>query len=107
MKQISAAEFESQVLGSQDPVLVDFYTDDCRPCRAMAPVLQEMETEAGGQFKVVKIDAAQEVSLAASWRINAVPAFLLFSKGKCVGQTMGAKSKNSMKRWVEESIREQ
>jgi thioredoxin 1 len=105
MKQITSAEFESEVLGSKEPVLVDFYTDTCPPCRAMAPVLQEMETEANGQYKVVKVNAGSELELATTYRVNAMPLFFIFSGGKCIGQTLGAKSKANMKKWVEESIR--
>ena len=105
MRQITGAEFESEVLGSKEPVLVDFYTDGCNPCRMMAPVLQEMETEANGGFKVVKIDAAAEASLAVSYNVRAVPSFFVFANGKCVGQTLGAKSKANMKKWLEDSIR--
>jgi len=106
MKQITITEFEAEVLNSKEPVLVDFYTDTCNPCRMMTPVLQEMETEANGTFKVVKIDAAAEASLAASFRVSSVPAFFAFTKGKCVGQTIGAKSKANMKKWFEDSVRE-
>ena len=104
MKQITGAEFESEVLGSKEPVLVDFYTDSCPPCRMMAPVLQEMEAEANGQFKVVKIDAGIEGQLASTFRVNSVPAFFVFTNGKCVGQTLGARSKAHMKKWLEDSI---
>jgi thioredoxin 1 len=105
MTQITGAEFESQVLGSKEPVIVDFYTNDCPPCRMMAPLLQEMEAEAKGQFKVVKIDAAVEMQLASQFRVSSVPAFFVFANGKCVGQTLGAKSKVHMKKWLEDSIR--
>jgi thioredoxin 1 len=105
MKQISGAEFESEVIGSKEPVIVDFYTDSCPPCRAMAPVLQEMEAESGGKYKVIKIDAATEMQLASTYRVSSVPMFFIFANGKCVGQTLGAKSKAHMKKWVEESIR--
>jgi len=71
----------------------------------MAPVLQEIETEAQGQFKVVKVDAAAETELAVEYKVRAVPAFFAFSNGKCVGQTVGAKSKASMKKWFEDSVR--
>jgi len=104
MKQIATAEFESEVLRSKEPVLVDFFTDGCHPCRMMAPVLQEIETESNGQFKVVKVNAATELQLASSYGVRAVPAFFAFSSGKCVGQTSGAKSKASMKKWFEESV---
>ncbi len=104
MKQIATAEFESEVLRSKEPVLVDFFTDGCPPCRMMAPVLQEIETESNGQFKVVKVNAGTELELASSYGVRAVPAFFAFSNGKCVGQTGGAKSKASMKKWFEESV---
>ena len=105
MKQITHADFDAEVLRSKEPVLVDFYTDGCGPCRMMAPVLQEIETEANGSLKVVKIDAAADAALAASFRVTGVPTFLAFSKGQCVGQTVGAKSKSSMKKWFDDSVR--
>ena len=105
MKQITSAEFDAEVLKSSQPVLVDFFTDGCGPCRMMSPVLQEMETEANGTFKIVKIDAAAEAALAASFRVSAVPAFLAFANGACVSQTVGAKSKANMKKWFEDSVR--
>ena len=105
MKQVSQANFHAEVLGASQPVLVDFYTDTCAPCRAMAPVLQEMETESNGALKVVKVDAAAEAMLAAQYGVSAVPAFLLFSNGQCLGQTIGMKSKTSMKKWFDESLK--
>jgi thioredoxin 1 len=105
MKQITSAEFEAEVLKSAQPVLVDFYTDNCGPCRMMAPTLQEIETEANGSLKIVKVDVAAEPMLASQFRVTAMPTFLAFAKGNCVGQTVGAKSKASMKQWFEESVR--
>lgn len=104
MKQITSLEFESEVIGSEGPVLVDFFTDGCQPCRTMAPVLQDMETEANGSFKVVKVDAAAEAALAASHGVTSVPSFFAFANGKCVGQTVGAKSKTSIKKRFEDSV---
>jgi thioredoxin len=105
MKLITSTEFDSEVLTVREPVLVDFFTEHCSPCRAMAPILQEWENEANGTIKIVKVDAAAETTLASSYGVNAVPAFYLFSKGKCVGQTMGLKSKSSIKKWAEEALR--
>ena len=105
MKQITRAEFDSEVLASSAPVLVDFYTDSCPPCRAMAPILLEWETEANGSLKFVKVDAGSELELAASYRVNAVPAFYLFSKGRCVAQTVGLKSKNNIKKWFDDALK--
>jgi thioredoxin 1 len=105
MKHITNAQFETEVLGSKGPVIVDFYTDGCQPCRALSPILQELEEESNGALRVVKIDAAEEAALASSFGVTAVPALFLFSDGKCVGQTLGLKSKNNLKKWVDDALR--
>src|SRR5688500_8962433 len=104
MKQISGMEFESEVLHSATPVVVDFYTSECHPCRMLAPILQEWEAEAQG-LRVVKVDAAAEGALASSYGVRAVPTMLLFSGGKCLAQTSGLKSKAHLQKWYEESLR--
>ena len=85
MKQISSTEFDSEVLCSKEPVLVDFSTESCGPCRMLAPVLDEIGSESDGQIKVVTIDAASESTLAASFGVNAVPALFAFKGGNVVG----------------------
>jgi thioredoxin 1 len=85
-------------------VVVDFYTDGCPPCRALSPVLEQWEREAGGSLKVVKVDAAAEIELAAAYRVQAVPALFLFSNGKCVGQMMGLQSRSALQRWFSELL---
>lgn len=104
MKQISSTEFESEVLRATEPVLVDFFTDHCGPCRMLAPVLEEIGRESQGHIKVVKVDAASESALAASLGVNAVPALFAFKNGNVVGQTVGLKSKASLKKWFEDSL---
>ena len=105
MKQVTGAQFDSEVLASKEPVVVDFYTDDCGPCRALSPILQDWALESNGTVKVVKVDAASESVLAASYGVNVVPTVLLFSNGKCVAQTVGLKSKNNMKKWYEDALK--
>lgn len=104
MKQINSVEFDSEVLAAKQPVLVDFYSQSCGPCRMMAPVLQEWENEANGAVKIVKVDIGEEQNLASSYRVNAVPAFFAFSNGKCVGQTLGLKSKANIQKWFAEAV---
>ena len=105
MKQISSTEFDAEVLRSKEPVLVDFFTDGCGPCRMLAPVLEELASEGNGLFKLVKVDAASESALAASLGVNAVPALFVFKNGNVIGQTIGLKSKASLKKWFEDSLR--
>jgi thioredoxin 1 len=103
MKPITAAEFSAEVLDAREPVVVDFYTADCPPCRALAPILEDWELESEGALKVVKVDAASETQLSASYGVTAVPALYLFSNGKCVAQTIGLKSKSNLKKWFDEA----
>jgi thioredoxin 1 len=105
MRQITAAQFDSEVMGSKEPIVVDFYTDDCPPCRALSPILQEWEQEANNAFKVVKVDAAAEATLASQYGVRSVPTVLLFSGGRCLAQTIGLKSKKDLKKWFDDGLR--
>ena len=104
MKQIDSTEFEVEVLSSAPPVLVDFYTDQCSPCRVLSPLIEEIENEHGGSLKVVKIDAAAEPEFTASFRITAVPTLLLFRGGERIAQLIGAKGKKELQRWIDDSL---
>src|SRR5215472_9618787 len=104
MKEITTTQFDTEVLKSQVPVLVDFYTEECGPCRMMSPIMTDIEQECAGAFKVVKIDAAADGQLSASFNVSAVPTFVLFRRGERIGQITGARSKKAMHQWVTESI---
>lgn len=105
MKQITANEFTSEVLEAQTPVLVDFFTEQCPPCRRIAPVIEEIEAASGSALKCVKIDASAELQLAAAFRITAVPTFLLFRNGTQLAQFTGERSRREIQRWIEEALR--
>ena len=104
MKEIAPSQFDSEVVHSEVPVLVDFYTQSCGPCRTMSPILAEMEIESSGTLKIVKIDAAADGPFSASFRVNAVPTFLLFNRGQQVGHLIGARGKKELAKWVKDSI---
>ena len=103
MKQISTDEFEAEVLRSGLPTLVDFYTEECPPCRMLAPILQELSDESAGRFKVIKVNAAEENALASQFGVFAVPNLLLFINGAPVGQKTGLQPKQALLDWIEES----
>lgn len=103
MKAITQAEFETEVLRSAQPVLVDFYTSGCAPCRRLAPVLEEIEREQAGHWKIVKVDAEVEQGLAVRFRVNMVPTLLAFREGRCVAQRVGQASKPHLAAWLAEA----
>ena len=105
MKEIDSTKFDVEVLHSAPPVLVDFYTDQCSPCRIVSPLIEEIENERGGSLKVVKIDAAAEPEFTASFRITSVPTLLLFRGGQRIAQLTGARGKRELQRWIDDSLR--
>lgn len=101
VKTVSEQTFDSEVLKSATPVLVDFWAEWCGPCKMIAPVLDELATELEGQLKIAKIDVDAEAGLAAQYGITAIPTLLLFKGGQIVDQMRGAKSKRAIRDTIE------
>ena len=99
-KDVTAQEFEEQVLRESRTVLVDFYTENCGPCKMLTPTLNELAAENAERLKVAKIDVSTNAELAARFRVSSVPTLLLFKNGQVVGQMMGLKSKKDLLAWV-------
>jgi thioredoxin 1 len=99
-REATTEQFDAEVLRHSGAVLVDFYTEDCGPCRMMTPILTELAAENAERLKVVKIDVVANAELAARFRVSAVPTLLLFKNGQVVGQMMGLKSKKDLLAWV-------
>jgi thioredoxin 1 len=98
--EVTADQFDNEVLRHPGTVLVDFYTEDCRPCKMMTPILNELALENAGKLKVTKIDAVANAELAAQFRVTSVPTLLLFKSGQVVGQMLGLRSKKDLLAWV-------
>lgn len=88
--ELSDSEFKSQVLDSEEPVLVDFQTSTCAPCRAIAPLLETLGLKYKGKLKIVKIDCDDNQENAQTYGVRAFPTLLFFKKGKVIDQLVGA-----------------
>jgi thioredoxin 1 len=99
--ELDAASFEREVGSAAMPVLVDFYTPGCGPCRMMSPILDELVKERNGSLKVVKVDASEHRELAARFRISAIPTFVLFDKGQVQRQITGSRAKKAFVSWLD------
>ena len=93
---ISDATFESEVLNAPRPVLVDFWATWCGPCKAIAPVLEEVAAEQGERLKVAKLDVDANGQTAMQFGIQAIPTMILFKNGQPVERLMGMMSKRDL-----------
>ena len=95
--QITDADFDSAVLKSSVPVLVDFWAPWCGPCRALGPVIDELSAEYEGKVSIVKMNVDENPSTPGKYGIRAIPTMILFKNGQVVEQVTGAVSKSSLK----------
>ena len=89
-QRITAAEFESEVLAAEKPVLVDFYSDSCIPCKRLSPILTRLEEQFGETVKIVKVNILYEEALTEQYEIQAAPTIVLFQGGTEVNRLRGA-----------------
>lgn len=95
-KVISSSEFQSEVLESDIPVLVDFFATWCGPCKMVAPILDEVAEEVAGKAKVYKVDVDQSPDLAQRYSIMSVPTMIVFENGQIKKTSMGAQPKQGL-----------
>ena len=96
VSEVNDADFEQQVLKSDQPVLVDFWAAWCGPCRALAPVVDQVATEYNGQIKVMKMDVDRNNATPGRYGIRGIPALLIFKGGKVSEQIVGVVPKQNI-----------
>ena len=95
---ITTHEFDTEVLGSETPVIVDFWAEWCGPCRAVAPVLDQIASERGDAIRIVKVNIDEEPELAQRYGILSIPTIMLFKNGEQTAAALGAQPKRMLER---------
>jgi thioredoxin 1 len=101
--KVTEQSFDTDVLGSAEPVVVDFWAEWCGPCRMIGPALEEISTEMQGQVKIVKVNVDENQNLANKYGIRSIPALLAFKGGKVVNTMAGARPKGDLVKWIQQS----
>ena len=99
--QLSDASFEADVIKADSPVLVDFWAEWCGPCRAIAPVLEELSEELQGKVKIVKLNVDENPSTTVKYGVRSIPTMILYKDGEAVDMKIGAGTpKAGLSKWL-------
>tara|TARA_B110000977_G_C10945747_1_gene442664 strand:+ start:486 stop:812 length:327 start_codon:yes stop_codon:yes gene_type:complete len=101
---VTDATFEAEVINSEVPVLVDYWAEWCGPCKAIAPVLEEVAANYEGKIKVCKVDVDSNKEAAQKYGIRGIPTLMVFKDGNASATKVGALSKTQLEEFVDSSI---
>nr|MBF0683399.1 thioredoxin TrxA [Pseudomonas sp.] len=104
IKHVSDSSFDSDVLQSSTPVLVDFTATWCGPCKMIAPILDQVAAEYGERLNIVKVDVDDNQATAAKFGIRGVPTLMLFKDGEAVQTKVGAMSKSQLTDFLDKAL---
>ena len=104
LPNVTTATFDTEVLKSSTPVLVDFWAEWCGPCRAVGPILEDISNEYGNKLKIVKLNTDNESAIAIKYGITSIPAMYVFVNGEVVKTIVGARPKPAMLKELEAFI---
>jgi thioredoxin 1 len=101
IQEINDANFESEVINSDQPVLVDFWAPWCGPCRQIAPVVEQLAGENAGSAKVVKLNVDDAPQSAQSYGVSSIPTLMVFKKGEVIDRFVGVQPKTRLQQAID------
>ncbi len=104
MKHVTDADFQSEVLEAEGPVLVDFWAAWCGPCKMIAPILDEMAAEYGDQLKICKMDVDASRETPMKYNVRGIPTLIIFKGGDVDSMKVGAVSRKQLKEFIDAAV---
>tara|TARA_B100000767_G_scaffold136857_1_gene129578 strand:+ start:611 stop:931 length:321 start_codon:yes stop_codon:yes gene_type:complete len=98
------ADFATDVLASELPVLVDFWAEWCGPCKAIGPALEEISEAMGDKITIAKLNIDENPSTPQTYNVRGIPTLLIFKNGEVAAEKIGAMPKSALEQWVTENI---
>jgi len=98
---VSDDNFETDVLGAAEPVVVDFWAEWCGPCKMIGPQLEELSEEMAGKVKFVKLNVDENQQTAVKYGVRQIPMLIMFKGGEAVGTKVGVSAKSDLQKWIE------
>jgi len=101
---VSTDSFDSEVLGSDKPVLVDFWAEWCGPCRMIAPILEDVAESMDGKVQIAKLNVDENQDVAFRYQVSSIPTLILFKDGEVADRVMGALPQKSLEEFIQRNI---
>ncbi|HBS40073.1 thioredoxin TrxA [Rhodospirillales bacterium] len=103
-KQVTDSSFQTDVLGAEGPVVVDFWAEWCGPCKQIAPALEEISAEMGDRVTIAKINIDDNPETPSNYGVRGIPTLIMFKNGEVADTKVGALPKNQLQQWIEQNL---